>query len=691
VIDGIDGPRPLPPELRDRLVASIVAAAGPLAGIDAPRPLPPSARRRLESVLSHKRDLQRRVLAVAVVLVLLAGVAAATTRDEKRRSSTAFGGTPMERPLATTTTTLAGGAVGALASSEPVLVKLDFKQSCGELLDYLKTNGAERVTAFGLGGIRSYGGDAIPVADQGGSAGGMPSSAAATSASTTNNQEQGVDEPDVVQNDGRFIYALSGISLRVVDAGSSPPQLVASLALPQVASNMLLAGDRLLVIGYDFVVHDPDTGAGHSATMVTTVDVSDPTAPSVADSIELDGYLVSTRMVDGLARVVTSSGPTVPVEQPADGSAEALDAALVANRASVARSTITQWIGDRPCSSVGLPSEFSGFDMTSVYTVDPHALSASHSASVAAGGEMVYASTANLYVTSMRWDAWQVPAADVAVLPDTHTQVHQFDISGRGSPTYVASGQIDGYILNQYSLSELDGNLRVATTNSPTWLERAASSESAVTVLAVLDGQLRPIGSVGGLGAGEAIQGVRFVGDIGFVVTFLRTDPLYVVDLRDPTQPTVRGALEVTGFSSYLHPIDPGFLVGVGSSADETGRTTGAQVSVFDVRNLDEPSLVSRLEFLNEFSQAASDPHAFLYWAPRSLVVIPLQGPEPATVLMVADGSGVVEVGRVSQPAYADRSLVIGDTLYTISSYAGVQATNLDTLADEGSVAFPTQ
>jgi hypothetical protein len=393
-----------------------------------------------------------------------------------------------------------------------------------------------------------------------------------------------------------------------------------------------------------------------------------------------------------------SSSETLPFLYPSDPSPEANDAALAHNRGVVNDSVITQWIGDRPCSSVGLPSEFSGFDMTTVYTIDPKAPDASRSAGVIAGSEMVYASTTSLFVTSMRWDAWQVPIADGAPPQDVHTQVHQFDISGRGSPRYVASGQVDGYLLNQYSFSERNGNLRIATTNHPTWQQGAASSESAVTVLALRDGILQPIGAVGGLGAGQTIQGVRFVDDLGFVVTFLRTDPLYVIDLGDPTNPTVRGALEVTGYSAYLHPIEEGFLVGVGQSADDSGRTTGEQVSVYDVRNLDQPALVGRVEMPDAYSSADYDPHACLYWAPRALTVIPIQGSDPASgdaVVLQTSSSGVVEVGRVHRPrdsqygvSGSDRSLVIGDTLFTIS-YAGVQATNLDTLGDAGWAPFP--
>jgi uncharacterized secreted protein with C-terminal beta-propeller domain len=139
----------------------------------------------------------------------------------------------------------------------------------------------------------------------------------------------------------------------------------------------------------------------------------------------------------------------------------------------------------------------------------------------------------------------------------------------------------------------------------------------------------------------------------------------------------------------------------VGPSADDTGRTTGEQVSVYDVRDLDQPSLVNRVEFPGSYSMVDYDPHAFLFWQPRALTIIPLVTYGEATsagVVLQTTQEGVVEVGRVRHPTDPqcqcsfplDRALVLDDTLYTVSTLWGVQATNLDTLADEGWVAFPT-
>ncbi|MFC7481832.1 beta-propeller domain-containing protein [Luedemannella flava] len=224
----------------------------------------------------------------------------------------------------------------------------------------------------------------------------------------------------------------------------------------------------------------------------------------------------------------------------------------------------------------------------------------------------------------------------------------------------------------------------------------AAEVESAVYALRLGEGQLKLVGHVGGLGKGERIYGVRFAGAIGYVVTFRQTDPLYTVDLTDPTKPRVRGELKVDGYSAYLHPLDDKRLLGVGQDVRDN-RTRGAQVAVFDVSDLDNPRRVSRLTLPDTYTDAEYDPHAFLYWAATGTVVLPQyawsdmgQPLASATVLKVT-GTDVAVVTTLKHPAPANdawtgkitRSMVIDGVLWTLSE-AGLQAndlTRLDKLA----------
>jgi len=228
-------------------------------------------------------------------------------------------------------------------------------------------------------------------------------------------------------------------------------------------------------------------------------------------------------------------------------------------------------------------------------------------------------------------------------------------------------------------------------------------SESYVTVLAERGAELALLGRAEGLGTGERIYAVRFAGDKGYVVTFRQVDPLYTLDLSKKTDPRVVGELKILGYSAYLHPISDELLLGVGQDATAQGRTQGTQLSLFDVSDPHRPARRAQASLGDNASSAAEfDPHAFLFWQPSNLAVIPLSaygsaagGQFEGAVGFMVGTAGIAEAGRITHPAGAGspfpppigRSLVIGDALYTLS-YAGLAANRLDTLAPLSFTAF---
>ena len=535
-------------------------------------------------------------------------------------------------------------------------------------------------------------------------------SKAAPSFSSTNVQEAGVDEPDIVKTDGKRVLAIVNGKLNALDVTGAAPKLVGSLELAGNGSHQLLVrGDRVLVMttayggGGGIVADSSEPYFRTTTALLSEIDVSNPAAMTVRRTMQLDGALVDARLHGGTARVVVVSSPD-PVAPTAISSTGV--------RRFVPRTTLRSKVSGRtfrrsvvPCSGVRHPRTFSGLDLLTVLTIDlDKGLFNVDRDAIMAGAQTVYGSPTSLYVASQKYvEALE----DGRVVPSSmRTQIHRFDASKEGVTTYAGSGSVAGFVLNQYSLSEHEGGLRVASTEEPQWFEGTlqGESESFVTVLGAGGSVLEPLGRVGGLGKGERIYAVRFVGDKGYVVTFRQVDPLYTLDLSDKSNPKVLGELKILGYSAYLHPVSDDLLLGVGIDATAEGRRLGTQLSLFDVSDLRKPVRRAQASLgANSSTTAEFDPHAFLYWNPTRLAVIPLttygqdgrQGFDGAVGFRVGTAS-LGEAGRVTHPPTEGstntpeiaRSLVIDDKLYTLS-YAGLGASRLDNLAPLSFAAFP--
>jgi hypothetical protein len=360
---------------------------------------------------------------------------------------------------------------------------------------------------------------------------------------------------------------------------------------------------------------------------------------------------VSTRAyADGVARVVVdTSRPDLDFVAP--GRDRTAREAVVENRRIVRSAPVSAWLpaitstvdgeaGALGCSDVRHPQESSGLGTLTVLTLGADdALTAT---AVTASGELVYSSAGRLYV---------------GTTGDGSTTVHAFALDA-GRTSYVASGSVPGNVKDRWSFSEHDGHLRLAIAVGDEWRPR----DNAVVVLTERAGRLVVTGRVDGLGKGEQIKSVRWLGDVAVVVTFRQTDPLYTLDLADPDRPRLTGELKIPGYSAYLHPVGGDLLVGVGHDATRSGADLGTQVSTFDLGDLADVRRVDTVDLGSAATPGVeSDPRAFSYLPDQRTLVTTVQDWRSAVSRFVAmrvsaDGA-LTRTGSWQTVGYADQDV----------------------------------
>ena len=557
--------------------------------------------------------------------------------------------------------------------------------------------------------------------------------------SHTNVQEQGVDEADLVETDGERIYALRHPNLpteppvpvdgapamtwtdELVVADAVPAESMSVVSRSTVEGNavgMYLVGSRLAVVStiFDFSVVPFDGSfdrfvapldaaiiePGQSRVKVTVFDVTDPAAPAVVEETYLDGSYDTSRAIGDRVYVVlrndTWPPPPALVEAPGGGQTYESEAAY---RARLDATPLAELLPGYTAKAGGAQTAGALVGAPDLYVKDDDATSFGQNMATvavlnvgdAAGGPggsttvagwagPVYASAGAIYVTSGFFDGEGAQVRE-------GTNVFKFELAPDAVPL-VAAGEVDGHVLNQFSLDEdAEGRLRVATTSTDFSNPMAVESSSGVYVLAQEGAELKGVGSVTGLGRTEQIRSVRFVDDRAYVVTFRQVDPLFTIDLSNPVRPRVAGELKVPGFSAYLHPAGDGLLIGLGRDADESGRVRGLQLSLFDVSNPAKPVRLAAqaIDVGGQWAGSAAefDHHAFSYFPEQQVVAVPVDATADdgtpihrLVVFKVSRETGIALLGEVSLADLVWRSLRIGGALYAVSPEA-LKAVGLET------------
>lgn len=532
---------------------------------------------------------------------------------------------------------------------------------------------------------------------------------AAAEYSSTNVQVAGVDEADTVKTDGEYLYIVKDAA--VIIAKAYPPEeagIITRIELGEQISEIYIAGEKLVVFSNNYntfpvepVSKIPGIMPPLPQTPTTNVrvyDLSKIAKPMLERETKAEGSYVTSRLIGDYVYIIVQKGaqiidgkPQTPVIQEGKNTYQVspTDVLYYWNSTEPWYSYTTIMSLNTLYSDIPIQSETLLLGATST----------------------VYVSQQNLYLSIQKW---------------ANTTIQKIRLYN-GVITPVAEATVPGYVLNQFSMDESDDYFRVATTTGRVWWGFRGMTANQSSAVYVLDKKMNIVGRLEGLAPREDIYSARFVGNRCYIVTFKKVDPLFVIDLKDPSKPSVLGKLKIPGFSNYLHPYDENHVIGLGMEAKEAESGDfawyqGLKVSMFDVTDVSNPVEVAKIEVGDRGtdSPALYDHKAFLFDKARSLLVIPIleakinpatygsNPPADAYGDYIYQGAYVFTIsteeislrGRVTHLQdeellksgyYMDsgnmvtRSLYIDDYLYTISSNL-VKISNLSNLKEVNTI-----
>jgi inhibitor of cysteine peptidase len=475
--------------------------------------------------------------------------------------------------------------------------------------------------------------------------------------SDTNVQVAGVDEADIVKTDGKYIYVMARNSIYIAQAyPAESARILTNVTIPGFnPQELFIEGDRLMIFGTTYYSPDDPTTTGEPGYPITTepgiaksggaimpypnrgnlvaiklYDIKDRSNPKLLKSVDIEGSYLTSRKIGSDVYFVINSYPSFTKPQPMaidiiPGYRENIgDAKPSADLTPIANYSEIGYIPPRQAANFITVASLSMHDAARemVKTV------------IVGSGENVFASLSNLYIAQTSWPSFDNLGRPVEEMVQS-TVITKFTLSG-GTVTYAATGKVKGHILNQFAMDEFDGYFRIATTISGYVNNRDTSTNNVY----VLDVTLKATGALEDVAPGESIYAVRFMGKRVYLVTFLHIDPLFVIDLSNPTAPQILGKLKIPGYSDYLQPYDETHLIGIGKEVDASidanlihtenavyyTAIQGVKLALFDVSDVANPIEVYK-EVIGDRgteSLAAQDHKAFLFDKEKGLLVIPI-------------------------------------------------------------------
>ena len=446
--------------------------------------------------------------------------------------------------------------------------------------------------------------------------------------SKTNIQVEGVDEADVIKTDGDYIYSMSESKVLITNVEDPKnPKISATIEEgTSVPVDLILYKDKLVIISSKETSNS--TGryyyADNKNTLITIYDTSNKEKPKLVKSVELHEPYNTTRCIDGNLYVFSKGylrekNEKIDRKYKVDSKTKELDFKNI------------KYLKDNKSNIQTLITE------VDLNNVDKDVVLSSYLFDIS----NAYVSKNNIYLLDEKYDYDdEVKIRDLFTLKgvfgifedkeydyDKTTQIYKFSIEKGNGVKYVKNTKVKGKTINQYSLDESDGNLRVA-------LETEDGTQ-----IVVLDKNLNKIGETDKVAEGENMYASRFMGDKAYLVTFKNTDPLFVIDLSDPKNPEVLGELKIPGYSTYLHPYDENHIIGIGMDTEEvvhrdyrgnvTGTWTeilGMKMALFDVSDVNNPEEIDSVKIGDSrtISAVLTNPKALLFSKEKNLLAIPV-------------------------------------------------------------------
>lgn len=503
-----------------------------------------------------------------------------------------------------------------------------------------------------------------------------------TAHSSTNVQVNGIDEPDVVKNDGKFIYSLSLKNNKLYIINAYPAQSIkveASVSIDTKfhPSNMILKDNYLIIFGGYSMSTDNNNQAWYmwNNTKVLVYDVSDKKNPKCVKSLISCGEYNDARLIGNRVYVMSNEDINIGFNgmKKDDYKPFYIDSSLKGKEKRIDYKDIEY----DPKATYPNYMVISSIDLSNINN------EAKVTVMLGDGGN-IYCNGSNLYFASRD--------------ENNKTIIYKFNLSD-GKAIFQNKAEIEGSTRNQFSMDEYDGYLRVAVTKNNNGLviskpsgTYSSSKQQMSSSIYVLDKNMKIISQISGIAKGEEIYSTRFIDDKAYVVTYKQTDPLFVVDLSNPARPNITGKLEMPGFSTYLQPYDQSHLIGFGRNSTEVSENGTVMVkpgnikfAMFDVSDISKPKQMYKADIkdTDSYSDVLYNHRALLFDKNKEIMALPIsmrdkdnKMTDGVYVYKVDLKNGFTFIGEVLNKYDTDaltyygvqdvRAIYIGDTLYTV-------------------------